>query len=117
MAMISIAGIWAAELVTKKDAVEQLMSLALAAQLGNGICSVSPVQVRGGRWYCAMLQRSDAEESGSGVTRQCGPLRMSHQDAAEDLKRLQEAKDENLKRKSEAPQEAEPAPKRGKAKD
>lgn len=75
---------------------------------------VSPVQVRGGRWYCAMLQHT--EESG-GVTRQCGPLRMSHQDAAADLQRLQEAKDENLKRKSEAPQEAEPASKKGKTKD
>lgn len=82
------------------------------AMVGSG---VSPVQVRGGRWYCAMLQHT--EESGSGVTRQCGPLRMSQQDALADLKRLQEAKDENLKRKSEAPEEAEAPNKKGKTKD
>jgi len=79
--------------------------------------SVSPVQVRGGRWFCAMMNREMEEGNVSGVsTRPCGPLRMNHQDAMEDLKRLQQAKDETLKRKSEAPEEEASAPKRGKTK-
>jgi len=64
-----------------------------------------------------MLNREMEEGNVSGVsTRPCGPLRMNHQDAMEDLKRLQQAKDETLKRKSEAPEEEASAPKRGKTK-
>eukprot|EP00913_Durusdinium_trenchii_P026781 g25122.t1 len=68
MAMISIVGIWAAELVTKKDAVEQLI------------------------------------DEGSSVLRPCGPLRLSHRDASQDLQQMLQVKDENLKRKAENPE-------------
>mmetsp|Transcript_60693 Transcript_60693/g.141938 ORF Transcript_60693/g.141938 Transcript_60693/m.141938 type:complete len:576 (+) Transcript_60693:36-1763(+) len=84
---------------------------------GASAGAVMPVQVRGGRWFCATLtSRSDHDGEDAGATghgsRQSGPLRPSAEEAAEDLKRMLQARDS--KRKAEATSDPSAAPaKRG----
>lgn len=73
--------------------------------------SVMPVQVRGGRWFCAMLGSLGGGDEGG--NRQCGPLRPTEQEASEDLQQMLQAK--VTKRKASDSAEA-PAPKKGRAK-
>jgi len=72
--------------------------------------SVMPVQVRGGRWFCAMLGSLGGGDEGN---RQCGPLRPTEQEASADLQQMLQAK--VTKRKASDSTEA-PAPKKGRAK-
>eukprot|EP00439_Symbiodinium_sp_Y106_P025317 s917_g3.t1 len=69
--------------------------------------SVMPVQVRGGRWFCAMLGSLGGGDEGN---RQCGPLRPTEQEASADLQQMLQAK--VTKRKASDSTEA-PAPKKG----
>lgn len=61
---------------------------------GTSSSGVMPVQVRGCRWYCAMLGAADSssgpsEESGSSTfLRHLGPLRLSQKDADSDLVKM-----------------------------
>lgn len=54
-------------------------------QQPSEVSGVSPVQVRGERWFCAVLR--PAEEEGEGP-RQLGPLRASQAEAHKDLERM-----------------------------
>jgi len=95
------------ELLKENPAGEAAKETTTPVATAGSPGAVMPVQVRGGRWFCASLR----EEEG----RQSGPLRISQEEASEDLKRMLQVKEENKKRKPAEEETAAPA-KRARAK-